>query len=98
VIPPTGLPNSDLEDLGLVVLECMDGKPREAGRDAAYVREQRASNRVFGLRDAERWSGHKQLVDFLDELFNAEKPASAKLERPVSGRTGAACVERDLPS
>ena len=73
------------------MLDCMDGEPRGAGRDAAYVREQRAGNRVFGLREAERWSGHKQLIDFLDELFNAEKPASTKLQRPVSVEPAQGC-------
>ena len=73
------------------MLECMDGEPRGDGRDAAYVREQRASNQVFGLREAERWSGHKQLIDFLDELFNAEKAASTKLRRPVSVEPAQGC-------
>mgnify|MGYP007130456848 CR=1 FL=1 len=73
------------------MLDCMDGEPRGAGRDAAHVREQRAGNRVFGMREAERWSGHKQLIDFLDELFNAEKSASTKLQRPLSVEPAQGC-------
>lgn len=50
-----------------------------------FIAGQRAANRVFGLTDAEQWSGCKEMVDFLDELFNENKTASAKYSKPVSG-------------
>ena len=74
--------NQDLEDLGLVLLSCMDGGlPRIL--TAEHVREERATNKVFGLTDAERWSGAKQLIDFLDDLFLFRRRPAAKFERPV---------------
>lgn len=77
-------PNIDLELLAFTILECMEGTPRKELRDAAFVRRQRESNKIFGLSEGSRWSGFKLLVDFLDDLFNASKPAIAKLDRPVS--------------
>lgn len=71
-------------DLGLVLLDCMEGQiqPSEQ-RSISFIQEQRALNRVFNLSSPERWSGCKQLIDFLDELFHANKLAAAKMERPV---------------
>ncbi|KAF2727571.1 hypothetical protein EJ04DRAFT_557294 [Polyplosphaeria fusca] len=75
--------NHDLADLGLVLLECMEGRPLSpTKRTIQYVKEQRALNKVFGINHPEPWSGCKQLIDFLDELFNAEKSTDAKISRP----------------
>jgi hypothetical protein len=52
-------------------------------RNTASVQEQRRNKRVFGLNNAEYWSGSKQLIDFLDELFCQEKTAMTKFSRPV---------------
>ncbi|KAH7033985.1 hypothetical protein B0J12DRAFT_732031 [Macrophomina phaseolina] len=76
------LPNTDFDGLGLALLQCMDGQVDRVKRDVEYVREQRALNKVFGLKEPEPWSGAKQLVDFLDELFNHEKSVDAKVEKP----------------
>jgi hypothetical protein len=75
----------DLVDLGLVLLDCMEGHvlPAEK-RQQQFVKEQRKNNKVFGLSKAELWSGSKQLIDFLDELFDDERSACAKQLRPVS--------------
>lgn len=37
---------------------------------------------MFGLGHPEHWSGCKQLIDFLDDLFNLEKSASVKFLKP----------------
>lgn len=66
----------------MVLLACMEGTSRSF--DAREVREQRAINKVFGLRDPEKWSGQKQLVDFVDDLFSRQRRASLKFTRPVS--------------
>ena len=52
-------------------------------RKVEFVKEQRAANRVFGLTEPEHWSGSKQLIDFLDELFNEKRSAQSKLSKPV---------------
>lgn len=49
----------------------------------ARVRECRASNKVFGLSDPERWSEHKQLVDFVDDIFSAQRRHVSKFTEPV---------------
>lgn len=80
------LPNTDLEDLGLVLLGCMDGRLRSETTTAEQVRKQRDQNKVYGLKTAERWSGCKQLVDLLDDLFNIDNTKRSprlKLEKPV---------------
>ncbi|RYO12451.1 hypothetical protein AA0121_g9160 [Alternaria tenuissima] len=74
--------NHDLECLGLVVLECMNGAPKKKLRDLEEVRRLRGSNKTFGLDNGEQWSGCKLLVDFLDNLFNFHVPAIAKLQNP----------------
>lgn len=51
-----------------------------------FVREQRLKNKVFGLRQPERWSSHKELLDFLDELFSRKSPL-IKMESPVGSRS-----------
>lgn len=61
----------------------MEPQTRPA-RTAESVRVERATNRVFGLKDPERWSGSKQLVDFVDDLFSLQRPPALKLENPVS--------------
>ena len=65
------------------MLECMNGRPWKDLREVDFIRQQRAKNRVFGLEDPDRWSGYKDLIDFLEELFNTEKPAIMKLDKPV---------------
>jgi hypothetical protein len=80
--PAGDVTNSDLEDLGIVLLMCMDEGEHRI-RTADEIRKERAANRVFGLDNGERWSSSKRLLDFLDELFGIERKASAKFERPV---------------
>ena len=77
--------NRDLPDLGLLLLDCMEGHvlPPEK-RQLDYINRQRQRNRVFGLSKAELWSGSKQLIDFLDELFNTDRSARSRFARPVS--------------
>lgn len=74
----------DLESLGLVMLQCMEGGYREKLDDIDFVRSQRNMNKVFGLLDSEPWSDSQVLLDFLDEIFNESKSTSNKLEKPVS--------------
>lgn len=78
--------NVDLEGLGIVMLNCME--PASAHLTAVRVREYRASNKVFGLEDSERWSEHKQLVDFIDDLFSAQRRPTAKFMKPVRLKRG----------
>lgn len=59
----------------------MEGKPKHLSIE--QVRRQRATNRVFGLTDSEQWSGHKQLIDFVDDLFSIQRKWQAKYDRPV---------------
>ena len=82
------LQNQDLTDLGLVLLDCMEGHvlPAEK-RQLDYIDRQRKHNKVFGLSKAELWSGSKQLIDFLDELFNKDRSSQSKFARPVSYKT-----------
>ena len=54
----------------------------------AFIRRERSKNRGFGIRNAERWIGCKQLIDFLDDLLNSQKSSAAKLENPVGSSTG----------
>lgn len=77
------MPNSDLEQLGLLLLQCMDWENGDKHTDVEQVHQQRALNRVFGLSKPELWSGSKQLMDFLDDLFNESKSAYAKVEKSV---------------
>ncbi|KAF2197900.1 hypothetical protein GQ43DRAFT_443825 [Delitschia confertaspora ATCC 74209] len=75
--------NSDLTDLGFVLLECMEGRRQvNFERDINFIKEQRAMNKVFGLSEPERWSGCKQLIDFLDDLFNDTRLALTKIAKP----------------
>ncbi|KAF1971153.1 hypothetical protein BU23DRAFT_194983 [Bimuria novae-zelandiae CBS 107.79] len=77
------LDNSDLKDLGFVLLECMEGHALPTERhNMEFIVDQRAVNKVFGLTNAEQWSGCKDMVDFLDELFNEKKTALAKYSKP----------------
>ncbi|KAK6401624.1 Lysine Methyltransferase 2D, partial [Oleoguttula sp. CCFEE 5521] len=69
-----------LEGLGLTLLDCMEGQER--GKTAAEVRAYREANKVFGLTQPERWSGNKQLVDFLGELFGESRSSQQQLDRP----------------
>ncbi|KAM0714190.1 hypothetical protein Q7P37_009237 [Cladosporium fusiforme] len=68
--------NTDLEGLGIALLHCMEGSISDL--NPTRVKECRASNKVFGLTDPERWSEHKQLVDFIDDIFSAQRRPAAK--------------------
>ncbi|PVH95421.1 hypothetical protein DM02DRAFT_600866 [Periconia macrospinosa] len=74
-------PNIDLRLLGYTILECMEGSTNKQLRNQEYVQEQRNMNKIFGIKDCDKWSGSKLLVDFLDDLFNQKKPAIAKLDK-----------------
>jgi hypothetical protein len=77
--------NTDLLDLGFILLDCMEGRPIPAERrHCNLVRQRRKENKVFGLRNAERWSGSKQLIDFLDDIFGEDRPIQTKFNKPVS--------------
>lgn len=77
-------PNTDLEALAVVVAQCMDGKVFETDGSRDVAKRMRAQKRqVFGIQDAERWSGSKQLIDFLDEMLGTKLP-DVKLNLPVS--------------
>lgn len=78
VAKPTSV---DLEGLGITLLNCMEGRLTDL--TVARVRECRASNKVFGLSDPERWSEHKQLVDFVDDIFSAQRKHVVKFTKPV---------------
>ena len=84
----------DLDALASVLIMCMDKRPPQTALEVAphvqFIREQRANSQVFGVEAPERWSGPKQLVDFLDDLLNAGKTPQAKLERAVSMSRGVA--------
>jgi hypothetical protein len=53
-------------------------------RDQKLVQERRRSNKVFGLTSAEKWSGAKQLIDFLDDIFITDRSTFSKFTKPVS--------------
>lgn len=76
-----GPQHTDLEGLGMTLLDCMEPVPRQT-RTVEQIRQQRATNKVFGLRNAERWSGCKSLMDFLDDLFSLQRRPAAKFDRP----------------
>ncbi|KAI9652873.1 MAG: hypothetical protein M1821_007791 [Bathelium mastoideum] len=57
----------------------MDGRLQP--RTIASVREQRSLNKVFGLAEPDKWSGGKQLIDFIEELIDPKKPARHKIEK-----------------
>jgi hypothetical protein len=77
-------PNTDLIGIGLVLLECMEGRSQsEEKRTSQHVKDERAMNRVFGLSEPGRWSGCKELIDFLDDLFKEDRSASAKIAKRV---------------
>ena len=62
----------------------MEGHAQTAEkRSYEYIQGQRSLNKVFGLTKPERWSGCKQLIDFLGDLFNNERSASTKIAKPV---------------
>ncbi|CAI6337039.1 unnamed protein product [Periconia digitata] len=76
-------PNIDLKLLGYTLLECMEGSTNKQLRSEEYILRQREVNKIFGVKD-DRWSGAKLLVDFLDDLFNQQRPAIAKLDKEHS--------------
>ncbi|KAF2103246.1 kinase-like protein [Rhizodiscina lignyota] len=76
-------PNTDLEGLGRLLIDCMNGtiSPHHT---AEFVRQERRANRVFGLINPERWSGNKVLMDFLDDLYSLSRPVEQKFAKIVS--------------
>ena len=48
-----------------------------------FIKQQRAKNRVFNLKDLNKWSGYKDLINFLEEFFNTKKLAIIKLDKLV---------------
>lgn len=76
-------PNKDFEQLGLVLIECMDGKLRSQDNTVAGAKRLRAANKVYGLNTAEKWSGCKQLIDLLDDMFSTERTPLAKMNKRV---------------
>lgn len=62
----------------------MEGLSQQSDRTALDVRQKRATNKVFGLSDPKRWSGHEQLIDCLDDLFGKQRKVQVKLQKPVS--------------
>lgn len=89
------MPNSDFEQLGLLLLQCMDAQHAGKHTDVEHVRQQRKIYKVFGLDRPERWNGAKQLMDFLDDLFSESKSAKVKVEKPVSALYARAEVVAD---
>lgn len=82
-LSPNGTPtNDDLEALGLVMLACME-PATERPRTANSVRRERATNKVFGIVDGEKWSDAKQLMDFMDDLFSLGRQPATKFLKPV---------------
>ncbi|KAF2028952.1 hypothetical protein EK21DRAFT_90168 [Setomelanomma holmii] len=66
-----------------IVVDCMEGRVLSGERrDHRLVQERRRSNKVFGLTFAERWSGAKQLIDFLDDIFITDRPIFSKFIKP----------------
>ncbi|KAF2257506.1 hypothetical protein CC78DRAFT_588461 [Lojkania enalia] len=89
--------NTDIVDLGFVLLDCMEGHPQSAEKKRVrYIEEQRAMNKVFGLSLPERWSGCKQLIDCLDDIFSENRPIDVKMLKPhqffASQSQDAACL------
>jgi hypothetical protein len=65
------------------VLECINRRLWKDLYKIDFIRQQRAKNRVFGLKDLDKWSGYKDLIDFLEEFFNTEKLVIMKLDKLV---------------
>jgi len=59
----------------------MEGRQRKEKFED--VKAQRALNKVFGLSKPKRWSGCKQLIDFLDNLFSEDRAATKKIAKKV---------------
>jgi len=82
-VNPRDLPNGDFEGLGLVLIECMDGKLRSQDNTVARAKRLRSANKVYGLNTAEKWSEHKQLIDLLDDMFSTARQPLTKIQKPV---------------
>ncbi|KAF1347676.1 hypothetical protein BDV97DRAFT_415663 [Delphinella strobiligena] len=82
VVDPNMLPNDDFEGLGLVLIDCMDGALRSQDNTVAKVKQQRAAKKVYGLNTAEKWSGSKQLIDLLEDMFSESRTARVKIDKP----------------
>jgi len=65
------------------VLKYIDRRPCKDLYKVDFIRQQRAKNRVFSLEYLDKWSGYKDLNDFLKELFNAKKLVIIKLDKLV---------------
>ena len=66
--------DKDYCDLGLAILNCMDGPGREVVRTGEGVRVERRRFKTFGLLDEAPWIGCKDLMEFLDLLFGSRLP------------------------
>jgi hypothetical protein len=76
---------TDLDDLGFVLFDCMEGHLLPADRrNRQLVQQQRKAYKVFGLTNAEKWSGSKQLMDFLDDIFSDDRITGMKFIQAVS--------------
>jgi hypothetical protein len=76
------MPYTDLEALGVILIQCMTGSNETP--EVNVVRDERSRNKLFGIPNSENWSQENELVDFLDELFDRKRPALGKVARPVS--------------
>ena len=61
----------------------MESPSNRTLKTAEEIRESCAANKGLGLSNAERWSGSKQLVEFIDDLLSGRRRAKAKLAQPV---------------
>jgi hypothetical protein len=75
------LPNTDLENLGLTIIHCVEGNTLKS---LDSVKDRRMSNAFF-IDNIKPWVGSGQFTDFLDYLFSSSS-ASNKLKTPVSLR------------
>jgi hypothetical protein len=73
----------DLHALGLLILRCMEQPSKRKVHTVAEVQEFMKQKKLFGLSNSERWSGCKQLVDFIEDLFSDVRPAPVKVQKPV---------------
>lgn len=75
--------NTDLEDLALVILECMDGQESRPSRTAEAMRMLRSASKDFDLLDIRKWESCKDLLDFLDDLLLNRRQLICKLQEEV---------------
>lgn len=81
---PSKYESFDLVELGLTLLDCMDGPGKQKNRTAEDVYQSRQDNALFGLVEPIPWVGHQELMDFLEFLFREETDVLRKLTKSVS--------------